>query len=355
MPREVNCPQCGIRLTVDAPHPSHDPELDLESGHTVEAVVPHTHGGDADITSPLDEVPFPTPSVCDVAVAETLLSVATFDPPPTEQMPAGPHATPSAEAPATRESSSWIGVLLASYASAMTMAFAWLWTHPRQIAAPAPSVVAESVPETYENGRRGERSQIVTPPIPVPESQTTTMGQALRVGSIEVTPLRISRGPVVLEHVGLDGVKHQRDGGSGVLILQLRLKNTSTTEIFAPLDEAFLREPDRGLPDSFIETPDGSRTFLYPLPIVSEWSIAGQVIRELKPGESYETAIVSNADTPGVLTSGMTWRLHLRTGATPGQSELIGVKVGPDQVEPEAEAEPVPPPSSTVDPAAAPG
>ena len=72
----------------------------------------------------------------------------------------------------------------------------------------------------------------------------------LRIGSIEATPLEIVRGKVEL--VPAFGAVKPRDGGAGALKLKLLLKNVSTDVLFAPLDEAFLRERDPGDVDSFI-------------------------------------------------------------------------------------------------------
>src|SRR5690349_21142887 len=62
---------------------------------------------------------------------------------------------------------------------------------------------------------------------------------------------------------------------------------------FAPLDESLVREHDRGLPDSLIETGTHDQIDIYPLAEHSEWAIRGQSFRELPPGEALETDLVS--------------------------------------------------------------
>ena len=52
---------------------------------------------------------------------------------------------------------------------------------------------------------------------------------------------------------------------------------------------------------------------MFPLAVESEWSIVGQEFRELKPGESYETVVVSAPDALDHVAPEMTWRLRLRT------------------------------------------
>ena len=107
-------------------------------------------------------------------------------------------------------------------------------------------------------------------------------------------------------------------------MLKLRLKNISTDSILVPLDEAFIRERGRGVRDSFVETGGTRRIEMFPLAVVSEWSIVGQEFRELGPGESYETWVVSAPGALGHLAPEMTWRLRLRTDLN--QTETLGVR-----------------------------
>ena len=94
----------------------------------------------------------------------------------------------------------------------------------------------------------------------------------------------VSSGRVRLRRNSSTGSR-QKDGGEGALTLRLRLRNASTDAVFAPLDEAFLRDRATGRPDSFIETRRGDAIALFPLAVESEWSIVGQQFRDLKPGE----------------------------------------------------------------------
>jgi hypothetical protein len=108
------------------------------------------------------------------------------------------------------------------------------------------------------------------------------------------------------------------------MALRLRLRNTSSDLVFAPLDEAFVRDRDDGVSESFVELDGGRRVYLYPLPVDSEWSIAGQSFPDLKPGQSKETRVITEADFPST-SSETTWRLKLRTGLK--NSAVVGVKV----------------------------
>ncbi|MBV8231765.1 MAG: hypothetical protein JO329_17415, partial [Planctomycetaceae bacterium] len=150
----------------------------------------------------------------------------------------------------------------------------------------------------------------------------------LRMGLLEATPLGISLGNVRLQRT-FDSVQ-DRDGGDNALRLKIRLENVSTDAIFFPLDEAFLRENERRQLDSSIETSDGLQIEMFPLAVASEWSIVGQEFRELKPGQSYETEVVSAPDVQGHVTPEMTWRLRLRTGIN--QTDTMGVRFREDQI-----------------------
>ena len=217
----------------------------------------------------------------------------------------------------------WPMVVLASYASAATLALIWWVVLPRlrgrgegeNFAAPPPAAVG---------ARRPDRSRKVEPAAPIPADRITTIGKPLAVGSLEITPIDVARSDVRLRRAALAGGGEERDGGSGAMALRLRLRNMSSDAVFAPLDGAFVRDRDDGLSESFVELDGGERVYLYPLPVDSEWSIAGQDFPALRPGEAKETRIITAADFPST-SSGMTWRLKLRTGLK--ETAVVGVKV----------------------------
>jgi hypothetical protein len=165
----------------------------------------------------------------------------------------------------------------------------------------------------------------------VPEN-LVMLGRPLRIGALEFTPQSISVSPVELAREQADGTRQTRDGGSGAIRMRVKLRNLSSDRVFAPLDEAFLRESGSGRSECFVETEEGQRIYMYPLPVASDWTILGQEYRELKPGEALETTVVSAADAAPRLTRHMTWRLRLRTGVDSDQTELVGVKFDRSQV-----------------------
>jgi hypothetical protein len=102
--------------------------------------------------------------------------------------------------------------------------------------------------------------------------------------------------------------------------------------IFAPLDEAFLREREAGVTDTYIELPDGQNIEMHPLAVTSEWGIVGQEFKELKPGETLDTLVVSQKDALKRASPEMTWRVRLRTGIE--QTDFVGVRFKDSQIKP---------------------
>jgi hypothetical protein len=224
---------------------------------------------------------------------------------------------------------SWGMVLLGSYASAMTLAFLWLWWHPR-VRVEAPREAESPSDERLARGLRGDRSVKLIPSAPLRKEHITRLGRPIVVDSLEFTPLTIERGSVRLEHLSSEGAVESRDGESGVWILRVRLKNRSKDQIFAPLDEAFIRQRESGAADSFVKlSPDG-RIEMYPLAVESEWAIVGQEFRELRPGETLESIVVTEKGASGRETDDMEWRVRLRTSAD--RTEVVGVSLRKDDV-----------------------
>jgi hypothetical protein len=217
----------------------------------------------------------------------------------------------------------WPMLILGSYASAVTLALVWWVILPRLRGQGEPERFTPAAPVAVGT-RRPDLSRKVDPIAPIPPEQITQLGQPLRLGSLEITPLSTARQGVRLRRVSLTGKAEVRDGGSGALALRVRLRNVSDDAIFAPLEKAFLRDSDTELTESFVELPQPDRVYLYPLPVESEWSIVGQDFPVLRPGEAKETTIVTAADFPET-GSPMTWRLTVRTG--PGKVETVGVAI----------------------------
>lgn len=233
--------------------------------------------------------------------------------------------------------SAWPMALLGSYASAMTIACGWLWwtsyrnNPPDRQQAPVWAAGLDAGQEPgIDAGRREEGSAVVEPAEPIAEDRIVPLGKLLSVDALEIHPLRVSVGSVELKRTRVDGRTERRNGGSDALRLHLRLRNTSDDVIFAPLDEAFVREPDRRLPETFVEDASGTRIYAYRLPVSSEWEIAGQTFQELRPGEQIETVILSDTDSPNRLDGRLLWRLRLRTA--PETTAVLGVTFNASEI-----------------------
>lgn len=233
--------------------------------------------------------------------------------------------------------SAWPIALLASYASAMTLACAWLWWtgHRGGGDAPAPPrSAALAVSEALGEGPDlpADEEGPVEPPEPIVEGRRVGLGDTLRLGALELTPLGVSTGRVELQRTRVDGRPERRPGGDRAMHLRVRLRNASDSLVFAPIDESFVREPDRKLPETFVEDSSGGRVYAYRLPVSSEWGILGQEFRPLRPGESLETTIVSDTDALPRLAGPLTWRLRVRTA--PETTAVVGVPFEERQVTP---------------------
>jgi len=223
--------------------------------------------------------------------------------------------------------SSLLTFMLLSYASAVTIGLAWVLFTGRRLHESEDDLAptAEAKPDP---GRRADQSRKVTPPSPLASDHITSLGKTLKFAGLEITPLEIRSKPVRLRRALAP--KESRAGGSKALWLKLRLRNVTKDTIFAPLDEAFLREREHDVLDSLIESADGSQIVMYPLAVSSEWVVDGQEFKELRPGESFDAWVVSASESSDRLPSELTWRVRLRTGIE--QTETIGVRFRPADI-----------------------
>lgn len=225
----------------------------------------------------------------------------------------------------------WWNLLLLSYSSALTIGLLWVYFSGRKVREVERPDAISAVDTSPDPGHRAGRSRKVIPPPVLTADHITTIGKPMRLGSVEATAVEVVLGAVELERTVME--YETREGGSGALKLKLLLKNVSTDAIFAPLDEAFVRDRDADPLDSFIETSAHQQITMYPLTLTSEWTIAGQEFRQIRPGESFTTLAVSATDVGDRLGDDMTWRLRLRTGI--GQTDTLGVRFGKGEVKSE--------------------
>jgi hypothetical protein len=235
------------------------------------------------------------------------------------------------DGPAARRSS-WTTILLASYASAVTFGLIWVLMSGRRMRESAETDFLPPADTRPDPGRRADQSRRIVAPPPIAAEHLTTLGKAVSLGQIEATPLAVSTGPVTLLRNNIAGTE-KKSGGTKALKLRLRLRNISTETVLSPLDEAFVRERARADPDTYIETAPGGPTIsMFALAVESEWSIVGQLFSELKPGETFETLVVTVPNALSQKTDEMTWRIRLRTDIN--HTDDLGVRFRADQIKP---------------------
>ena len=122
----------------------------------------------------------------------------------------------------------WPVVLLASYASAVTIGLLWiLWGHrmAKSTDADDPFPPANTSPDP---GKRAKNSRKVTPPPPIAAEHLTTFGKPVTLGGVEVTPVEVTSGPVELQRTFNPG-ERQREGADA-LKLRLKVRNLTKDE-----------------------------------------------------------------------------------------------------------------------------
>lgn len=242
-------------------------------------------------------------------------------------------------------------VLVASYASAVTLAFVfYLWVtlgkaDPHQL---------ESLPDVVPKERAtGEIERIVvSESAAMPKGHSLKLGQSQRYGIVLVTPLKVTRGPLEFVHHAGDLTQSKPPTGP-VLKLWLRFKNVSENQEFMPLgaDLLFYRGPtdryrEKMRANNFVCRVDenydgGNQILMYDHVIEDVWDLKGQNIeRGLKPGDEFETYLPSREVGPGELTGQLIWRVQLRKGLNSktgwGITTLIEVEFHSDEIKDEA-------------------
>ena len=224
--------------------------------------------------------------------------------------------------------SSWGNLLLASYASAVSLALAWTWYQHRgdrrMIPPVAPTaMVAESLPVEGRLDGRSKRVEILRP---IADDHLIPLGQARQFDSLRVEPIAIGRQDLTLERINMAGKTERRTGDRRTIILRLRLMNRSADQVFAPLDPAFVRGRPDGAADTLLELDDGRKVYPGSLAVDSEWVAVGENFGDLRPGESREVIFTTAANAPpDAENRPATWRIKLRTGV--GTSDVVGIRL----------------------------
>jgi len=219
-------------------------------------------------------------------------------------------------------------LLLASYASAVTLALIWvLWTG-RGLSRPglsaAPSRPTSGAAIAWGKELPATRSHDSS----VPPERVTGLGRPIVVGDLEVVPLVVLFREVRLYRI-VDPEGERREAPA-CLVLTLRLDNKSRERRLTPLELASVRDAGDPAEASFIETASGERVAMFKLAMESEWSIEDQAFPAIEPGGHEDITLVSEPVEESRLASPLLWRVKLKTGV--GRSEEIGVRFARQEI-----------------------
>ncbi len=216
--------------------------------------------------------------------------------------------------------------IVVPYALLMTAIAGYLYFNPRSTTAgtsPLEMLPDEGLNPGVRRVLHGKRS--AAEEAALPDRLRVCLGQLLRVGDLEVTPLEVALRPVSIHTANFIPSQER------ALVLKLHLKNVSTLVAFHPVDPFFDRswKPDdpNGKPYTRLEV-GGQGFFGGPI----DWENAlprrdnpRQFIpeqhqdRELRPGQEMDTIVCTNPHDPveKALASyhgPLLWRVQLRRG-----------------------------------------
>lgn len=312
---------------------------------------------------PIPEASSDTPEAAPVdPVLEPAAARETFKPTPAAPsietsvatpIPIAPAAAPvetaisppnsvAAAAPATPSVPRLWFVVIASYASAVTIALIWLWASNRT------AHRLENLPDVVPKMHNGEIVwEKYQEDAAVAPGHTLKLSESRRFGSLLLTPVKVTRAP--LTFVTRSGAPQTMlPPSQPVLKLWLQFENVSEDQTFAPLDDKLLlnRKFLENEANTFVcqvgeKQNDGQRVLVYDHPPWKDWSfrIQDQKIEDelrLKPGEKLTTFIATMEDGIEDLEGDLVWRVHFRKGYHPktrhGVTTLIEINFNSDQI-----------------------
>ncbi|MEK6257687.1 MAG: hypothetical protein AABP62_03620 [Planctomycetota bacterium] len=252
---------------------------------------------------------------------------------------ASPPVLASAAAPVGEAAASQQKVLIllllvvGSYASAITIVLIYLLAAGR-------THQLESLPDLKPPMKKGEVSAtFYSPKNDLPAGHVLKLGQSQRFGSVLVTPVRVTRGPVKFEHYSGKSALERTDT-QPLLKLWLKFENVSLDQTFSPLDDLLIfkrstqNKGEKVFANNFLVAAENRKLtrsvfHVYDMPPHSEFAIIGQKLdTELPPGETWQTFVPSEEEALE-LKGDLVWRVHIRKGYHPkslrGVTTLIDV------------------------------
>lgn len=272
-------------------------------------------------------------------------SAPTFGTAPAQATTAGDGIAYASRDLAAQEKLKLMLIVVASYASAVTIVLVYLLFIARNNA-------LESLPDIKPpSGKKGEFAwKYIPPKSNVAPGHVLALGESRRFGNVKVTPLKVTRGIARFEHFsGQPGM--DRIPTNPLLKLWVKFENVSRDQPFVPLDAYLLFTRDDGnLGDSvkancFVGLESDRKQGKMPythfdrLAVTSEFRIIGQNLDHvLNPGESMETFIPSE-EAASTLDGDLVWRVQFRKGLNPsslrGVNTLIDVRFSSKDIQEE--------------------
>jgi uncharacterized Zn finger protein (UPF0148 family) len=239
-------------------------------------------------------------------------------------------------------------IILASYASAITIVCLWLLfrmmsgVHQLNLDDPADALI------------RGQKTvRVYSVNLQLPPGHELQIGDRQRYGHIVVEALKVSRGR--LEFVHFNGEQGTvKEPTAPVLKLWLRFENVSDDQTIAPLDSILLysnrirteQNYEEFHANNFVVGRDvdknsvGRLLHVYDLNTDDVWDLKDQQLgKKLKPGESFVIYVPTGAKGVEEMVGDLVWRLHFRKGYSPskrGVTTLIDVKFNSRAIQNEA-------------------
>lgn len=250
--------------------------------------------------------------------------------------------------------------MLLSYASAVTVACLYLAYLLMSAPSRSPCLDLPDLKVHEAKGKKVTTLIYVDPITPVYRWHRLKLGETRNYGPINVTPLRVTRGPLEFEFFNTEEevkAEDTRRSSQPVLKLHLRIENVSENLEFAPLDRALVftkegdpKNPRRFKANNFICAAEGRRkpenfVWMYDLPPDSLWNVKDQNLdRELKPHETMEAFLPTTEEKIETLSGDLVWRFHFRRGYNQetlhGVTSLIEVAFNTDEIVDESPPEP---------------
>ena len=302
--------------------------------------------------------PYPVPLPYVAALGPVRTTAVVADSSRAEVAEAAPRGTARPSA-GRRAASVWVTV----YAITITAALAWLIYEIERGRYGRPQTL-ENMPDVFQNpllslidtsAEYPNSTKLIVPQgAEMPYLHTLRLGESRRYGSVRVTPLRVTRGPLTFEDDGLGSPFEPAE----VLKLWLRFENVAGDErqTFAPLDHQLVslrgrtKKRDATQANSFVtrldrksDTADVVLMYEPNYQTPAGWNIGTEDSPPvLAPGKSVEVYLPTEEQQElDELTGELVWRVHFRKGIAEngrGVTTLVEVVFESDEIEREEPA-----------------